>query len=251
MPVTTWPTPSRATPPGASPTTSTPTTPAADSGFFTRVGIRPNEGTMDVGMSLWLPGGELGEYRWVKEQREMVDSVLEVGAVRYEMLEALQSWRLTMDGEVQARPCVRGETTTAPGPGGARRALRRRHPRHRHRRAAERRAQVGRGGRRGRHGGQGPPGAGGPLDGHAHRRRHAPRVARRARQPRPLLGPAALGRPEDVALVLHQHRRGHALRRHPPRHRRRRPAPRLGVGRRRGPRRWPSGACGPSWPTTA
>ena len=71
---------------------------------------------MDVGMSLWLPGGELGEYRWVKEQREMVDSVLEVGAVRYEMLEALQSWRLTMDGEVQARPCVRGETTTHPVP---------------------------------------------------------------------------------------------------------------------------------------
>ena len=81
---------------------------ATDSGLFSRIGIRPNEGTMDVGMSLWLPGGELGEYRWVKEQREMVDTVLEVGAVRYEMLEALQSWRLTMDGEVQARPCVRG-----------------------------------------------------------------------------------------------------------------------------------------------
>ena len=44
---------------------------------------------MDVGMSLWLPGGELAEYRHVKEQREMVDTVLEVGAVRYEMLEAL------------------------------------------------------------------------------------------------------------------------------------------------------------------
>ena len=83
-----------------------------DSGFFTRVGIRPNEGTMDVGLSLWLPGGELGEYRWVKEQRQMVDSVLEVGDVRYEMLEALQSWHLTMDGEVQARPCARGDTTT-------------------------------------------------------------------------------------------------------------------------------------------
>ena len=59
---------------------------------------------MDVGMSLWLPGGELGEYRWVKEQRDMVDTVLDVGAVRYEMLEALQSWRLTMDDAVQARP---------------------------------------------------------------------------------------------------------------------------------------------------
>ncbi len=62
--------------------------PGSDSGFFTRVGVRPNEGTMDVGMSVWLPGGELGEYRSLKEQRTMVDRVLEVGDVRYEMLEA-------------------------------------------------------------------------------------------------------------------------------------------------------------------
>ena len=42
---------------------------------------------MDVGCRCGSPTGELGEYRWVKEQREMVDTVLEVGAVRYEMLE--------------------------------------------------------------------------------------------------------------------------------------------------------------------
>ena len=88
--------------------------PATDSGFFTRVGVRPNEGTMDVGMSVWLPGGELGEYRSVKEQRTMVDSVLEVGDVRYEMLEPTRAWRLTMDGTVAARPCRRGEDTTHP-----------------------------------------------------------------------------------------------------------------------------------------
>ena len=91
--------------------------PGTDSGLFTRIGIRPNEGTMDVGLSLWLPGGELGEYHWVKEQREMVDSVLEVGAVTYGMLEPLQSWRLTMDDEVRARPCTpgrRGEAEAHP-----------------------------------------------------------------------------------------------------------------------------------------
>jgi hypothetical protein len=88
--------------------------PGTDSGLFSRIGVRPNEGTMDVGMSLWLPGGELGAYHWVKEQRTMVDTVLEVGDVRYEMLEAGQSWRLTMQGDVQARPCVRGEETTHP-----------------------------------------------------------------------------------------------------------------------------------------
>jgi hypothetical protein len=88
--------------------------PGTDSGLFSRVGIRPNEGTMDVGMSLWLPNGELGTYLCVKEQRAMVDSFLEVGAVTYEMLEPGQSWRLRMDDVVAARPCVRGVTETHP-----------------------------------------------------------------------------------------------------------------------------------------
>ena len=79
--------------------------PETDSGLFTRIGIRPNEGTMDVGLSVWLPGGDLGEYHWVKEQRAMVDTVLDVGAVRYEMLEALESWRLTFDDAMHARAC--------------------------------------------------------------------------------------------------------------------------------------------------
>ena len=48
--------------------------PASDSGFFTRIGIRPNEGTMDVGLSVWLPGGELGEYRCVTEPQGMPDA---------------------------------------------------------------------------------------------------------------------------------------------------------------------------------
>src|SRR6202023_2129978 len=42
--------------------------PVTDSGFFTRIGVRPNDGTMDVGMSVWLPGGDLAEYRFVTEQ---------------------------------------------------------------------------------------------------------------------------------------------------------------------------------------
>ena len=33
--------------------------PDADAGFFTRCGVRPNEGTMDIGLSFWLPGGGL------------------------------------------------------------------------------------------------------------------------------------------------------------------------------------------------
>ncbi len=79
--------------------------PGSDSGLFTRIGIRPNEGTMDVGLSVWLPDGELAEYRAVVEQHEMVGPPLAVGGVRYEMLEAMQRWRLTADVDVAARPC--------------------------------------------------------------------------------------------------------------------------------------------------
>jgi len=82
--------------------------PGSDSGLFTRIGIRPNEGTMDVGLSVWLPGGGLAEYRCVIEQREMVDTVLDVGAVRYRMLDAMRSWRLTFDADAPVRTCARG-----------------------------------------------------------------------------------------------------------------------------------------------
>jgi hypothetical protein len=84
--------------------------PSSDSGLFTRVGVRPNEGTMDVGLSLWLPGDELGEYHAVRPQHEMVDTVLEVGDVRYEMLEAMRRWRLTMEADVPVRRCTKGST---------------------------------------------------------------------------------------------------------------------------------------------
>ena len=72
--------------------------PDADVGFFTRVGVRPNEGTIDVGLSIWMPGGGLDGMGHRREQTEMVDSVLEVGPVRYEMLEPMTRWRLTAKG---------------------------------------------------------------------------------------------------------------------------------------------------------
>jgi hypothetical protein len=86
--------------------------PGSDSGFFTRVGIRPNEGSMDASLSLWLPGGDLAEYRAVREQTEVVDCVLDVETVRYEMIEPLRTWRITFDGVAPARPCVPGATAS-------------------------------------------------------------------------------------------------------------------------------------------
>src|ERR1700746_2196627 len=47
--------------------------PVADAGLFTRIGVRPNEGTMDVGLSVWLPNNEFAHVVAVKEQKEMVD----------------------------------------------------------------------------------------------------------------------------------------------------------------------------------
>ena len=47
--------------------------PATDTGLFTRIGVRPNEGTMDVGLSVWLPGTELAMVHGVRPQPMYVD----------------------------------------------------------------------------------------------------------------------------------------------------------------------------------
>ena len=69
--------------------------PHADIGFYSRVGVRPNEGTIDVGLSFWVPGGGVHLVRQLREQHEMVDRVLEVGPVRYELVEPMKRWHLT------------------------------------------------------------------------------------------------------------------------------------------------------------
>ena len=72
--------------------------PATDCGLFTRIGVRPNEGTIDVGLSLWLPDDRVASMRAVREQRVMTDDDLQVGGVRYERLAPMKEWRLTADG---------------------------------------------------------------------------------------------------------------------------------------------------------
>jgi hypothetical protein len=75
--------------------------PVTDTGLFTRMAVRPNEGTLDVGLTAWLPGDELASLRGVREQREMVDTGLEVAGVAYERVEPMRTWRLTADGEAR------------------------------------------------------------------------------------------------------------------------------------------------------
>lgn len=75
--------------------------PATDAGLYTRIGIRPHEGTMDVLLAVWLPGFEIAFVRKSREQRTMCASPLEVEGVCYECLEPGQRWRLTADREAR------------------------------------------------------------------------------------------------------------------------------------------------------
>ena len=71
--------------------------PVVDAGLFTRIGVRPNEGTIDVSLAVWLPSGELAHFHSTREIHEMTDRELAVGGVRYERIAPMQSWRLTAE----------------------------------------------------------------------------------------------------------------------------------------------------------
>ena len=73
--------------------------PGCDAGLFTRIGVRPNEGTIDVGLSVWLPGDRLAMVAGVRPQHEMVDDDLEVVGVRYARVDPMREWRLTCDAD--------------------------------------------------------------------------------------------------------------------------------------------------------
>ncbi len=90
--------------------------PQSDTGFYTRIGVRPNEGTMDVALTLWLPNGEVAMTRSVREQHEMTDSELEVGGVRYERIVPAKEWRLTADAEMTVIGGASGARTVRQAP---------------------------------------------------------------------------------------------------------------------------------------
>jgi len=77
--------------------------PLTDTGFFTRIGVRPNEETIDVGLSLWLPGTLLAQTGGMREQKEMIDTDLQVAGVRYERIEPMRRWRITADADALVR----------------------------------------------------------------------------------------------------------------------------------------------------
>ena len=75
--------------------------PDEDIGFYSRVGIRPNEGYMDLGMSLWLPGQEVGHMGGRREQKTMIDRMLDVGDMKYELIEPMKRWRIAGAGQAR------------------------------------------------------------------------------------------------------------------------------------------------------
>lgn len=91
--------------------------PAVDAGLFTRIGVRPNESTMDVGLSVWLPGDRIANVRGVREQRVMTDDDLDVGGVRYQRLEPMRSWRLTAEADAEVFDLAAPSGIGRPGAG--------------------------------------------------------------------------------------------------------------------------------------
>src|SRR5437773_12018307 len=71
--------------------------PVTDTGLFSRCGIRPNEGTLDIGLSLWLPDMDIAQMHGVRPQKVMVDTDLEANGIRYERRLPMKEWRITDD----------------------------------------------------------------------------------------------------------------------------------------------------------
>src|ERR1700693_2306504 len=66
--------------------------PITDCGLDTRIGIRPNEGTIDIWMEVWLPEGRYAHLLATGPKSEIVDGDLQISGIRYERLAPLHRW---------------------------------------------------------------------------------------------------------------------------------------------------------------
>jgi hypothetical protein len=73
---------------------------------FTGIGVRPHQGAMEVGLHFVLPDGGLIAARHVRSvQTNPAD--LDVGDVRYDIVEPLARWRVSYDGPAHSLPSAR------------------------------------------------------------------------------------------------------------------------------------------------
>ena len=66
-------------------------------GLLSRIGVRPNEGIMDVGLDVYVADGGLLAARHVRPQSENTAD-LEVEGISYELVRPLEEWRIRYDG---------------------------------------------------------------------------------------------------------------------------------------------------------
>ena len=52
-------------------------------------------------MSLWLPGQEVGHIGERREQKTMIDRLLDVGDMKYELIEPMKRWRIAGAGQAR------------------------------------------------------------------------------------------------------------------------------------------------------
>lgn len=73
--------------------------------FYTRIGRRPNEGTVEAALGLWLPDGRFA-LAFARDEVQDDDAPIAAGGLRYESLVDGLAWRLhvSTDARVYARP---------------------------------------------------------------------------------------------------------------------------------------------------
>lgn len=69
-----------------------------DTGLLGRIGIRPNEGRTEGFLGIWPPGGGVVFVEVSGSTDRMLDTVLEVGGLRFTMEEPMRFWRLRGEG---------------------------------------------------------------------------------------------------------------------------------------------------------
>ena len=71
---------------------------ATDVGFFTRIGIRPNEGRVEGACFVWLPGGGTASVSEVGARHEVSDTGFEIGGMRYDRMSPMPGLMKTRPG---------------------------------------------------------------------------------------------------------------------------------------------------------
>lgn len=93
--------------------------PSIDCGYFTRIAVRPNEGTIDAHFALWMPNGDVAHLRHEREQTDMTDTHFEVEGVTYDCIEPMREWRLRASGPAFVQHLGSSPGPASPGPASA------------------------------------------------------------------------------------------------------------------------------------